>query len=489
MPPFAFDLLDEEQQKKNQEAQGSEMGAPAMTGGGETFSQGSAQPASQNPQAKGTNRQGSGFVGLDKYMAANKGSGFGNQFTGNVQSSINTAKQGLEKSAQDFTQASNQGTTRWNDVEDPLKNIVDNAGSGTSSEDISKVKGWTGAQYQGPESYGQTAFGAQGLGGVQKATQQGKALQSEGGRFALLDQFYGKPKYSMGEKSLDNLLVQNAPGVAARAQSLGAQSNQLQQAAGKTARDLDTLAVSNKQTTQDTAGKATEYIAGALKNSQDAINSKVEAINKDREKEIEETRNLISMGIISPELAKTLGITGEETIYDIDPSQYFTGGSVLNKNQVMTPEEQARIRALNQLSGTEDTFASDPLSDPSDPYSFDVDRFKSDIQNASGRYLDNVGRVYESLRGLRPLETQYMPNDFFRNITPQTNPADVVKEIDRQLKVLPPGSAQHEAFTKAKSEVLGVIDRFRIDPKTGLPKSLTDQAKVPQSPAEWLYRG
>lgn len=349
--PFAFDLLDEQQKKAQQQQQGE--GAPAMTGGGASFGSGQAQ--SSGPAEKGTNRQGSGFVGLDQYMNANKGNKFGNQFTGKVQGSLDSAKQSLDQGAQGFTNASNQGSTKWNDVQGQVKGIVDNAGDGTTKDDAAKIQGYQTAKYQGPESFLGTSFGTQAQGSVQKASQQANALQSEGGRFALLDQYFGRPKYNMGEKSLDNLLAQNTPGVAARAQNIGAQAKQLSANAQNQNQQLDNLATANKQATADAAQQTVNYLNQAKTDFDTGLNSRYNDYKTSTQAYNDARRNDLSDDALDADTMSLLGLKEGDSLYNTNLSSYLKDSPMASLGQFASDQDYAKYMALSQLAGEDPT--------------------------------------------------------------------------------------------------------------------------------------
>lgn len=386
MAPYTFDLLDEEQAKKKDEGAQGQGSAPAFTGGGQTFNSGSgggsAQPSGMPNAQNGTAKQGSGFVNLDQYMTANKGNNFGNQFTGKIQGSIDSAKQGLDQSATDFTNASNQGATKWNDVGDQAKGIVDKAGAGTSADDAKKFQGYENATYKGPDSYSGSAYGTQAQGGLQKAYQQASAAQNEGGRFALLDQFYGRPTYTTGQKSLDNLLVQNAPGVGAKVQGLGNEAAQLSSQANKSQGDLDALATMNKSATQDTANNSKQYLTDANSKLQTGLQDEFAKAQKAQQTGYSDEVNAFQNRSWTPAELRSLGLSPDDRTYGIDPLKYLTQGATPTMAQVASPEEYARSAALAQLAGDGSTSYLDQNSasqagTAASPYSFDTSGFQS----------------------------------------------------------------------------------------------------------------
>lgn len=416
--PFAFDLLDEEEKKK-QDAQGG--GAPEMTGGGESF--GGGAPASTSPQEKGTNKQGSGFVGLDKYMNANKASNFGGQLTGNVQGSVDQAKNSLSQGAQDFTNASNQGSQKWNDVGSQIKGIVDNAGDQTSKDDVSKLQGMAQAKYQGPESFYGSAYGSKAQGDVQKAAQQAKALQSEGGRFALLDQYYGRPNYSMGEKSLDNLLVQNNPGTGARAQSIGAQAQGIESGLGQTAKGLDNLAIANRAATTDTANQTRGYLGTAKSGFEDDLEKRYQDylsqtgdFNQARQADVQDTA-------LDGDTMGLYGLNPGDDIYDVNLGNYLQQTPTASRGQFASDQDYARYLALSQLSGEDPTLLSATdraqagTGSAMGKVSVDQAALKRDIADRQARYEQESAPIIDRIRQIQQyfIDNKVTPEQQSRN--------------------------------------------------------------------------
>jgi hypothetical protein len=356
MCPFSFDLFDEQQSKKPGQDQQQAV-APSFTGGGQSFGGGTVQGSSQ-PEQKGVQTQGSGFVGLDQYMNANKGSNFGNQFTGKVEDSVGNAKQSLDQGAQDFTNASNQGAKKWNDVQSDVTKTVDNAGSGTSADDAKRIQDYAKAQYQGPTDFGGTTWGQKAQSAVSKAGQESNALQSEGGRFALLDQYFGRPSYNMGEKTLDNALVQNAPGVGAKAQFLDNQSKQLGADAGFKTQDLNNLAAQNRQATMDTAANTSKYLGDArtgfetdLKNRYNTYAQGVGDYNKAFEGDL-------SDDTLGADTLAASGLKEGDNLYGLNLSDYLQKGGPGTVGQFASDSDYARSLALAQLAGDDNSILS-----------------------------------------------------------------------------------------------------------------------------------
>ena len=475
--PFAFDLLDEQQKKAQQQQQGE--GAPAMTGGGLSFGAGS--PQAQPQQEKGTQKQGSGFVGLDQYMNANKGNKFGNQFTGKVQGSLDSAKQSLDQGAQGFTNASNQGSTKWNDVQGQVKGIVDNAGDGTTKDDAAKIQGYQTAKYQGPESFLGTSFGTQAQGSVQKASQQANALQSEGGRFALLDQYFGRPKYNMGEKSLDNLLVQNTPGVAARAQNIGEQAKQFSTTASQKYRDMDNYAAANKQATADAAQQTVNYLNQAKTDFDTGLNSRYNDYKTSTQAYNDARRNDLSDDALDADTMSLLGLKEGDSLYNTNLSSYLKDSPMASLGQFASDKDYAKYLALSQLAEEDPTLLSaDQRKDAGTAegkgrVSFDKNRFLTDRQNAKSAYTSQYSALQtqaadlsKRAADLRAAAEQSNPyedtgNPLVKKLKPGRSPDDDAYNFAMDL--LRQASQLDQSATGAQSQMAELDNIYQVNRK------------------------
>lgn len=380
--PYALDPLD---QQKQQQQQGQ---APAMTSGGMSFGAGS--PTAAGPKsAQGAQKQGSGFVNLGQYMQANKGSGFGQQVAGQVKQGVESAGQQLQQGAQQFGEASNKGRTRWGDVQGEVQGALAGAGDKTSDEQVKRIQDYAKAQYQGPESFGQSAYGAGAMGAVNKAGQEAKAFQSEGGRFALLDQYYGRPKYTQGQKTLDNLLLQNAPGAGARAQAIGNQAKQLQSQAGQTEQQMANLAAQNRQATADTAAQTRGAVKGAQDQFSQDLNKRYQDFQAQQAKNYADLQKQYGSGALSQKAFEMMGVaptahsdylasfrqqhpdtanmsddqlqTILQSLGQVDPTStmgldlntYLQQGQQTNLGQFASDQDYARSLALQKIAGDE----------------------------------------------------------------------------------------------------------------------------------------
>jgi len=260
--PYSSDpnLDDKDQQQQMQQA-------PQLASGGSIVGGASATTSPTGGAAGGTEPTHSGnFQNLNSYLDANAGSGFGSQFVGKVAGDVNAAATAQQQGAQQFKGASDAATVK----EDP--NVVNQAlsdpyGFSQSKDNSQAFQNQANASYKGPLTYSddaqayQTAYGA-----TQKAQDTANASQNEGGRFALLNNYFGTPDYNQGQKSLDNLLVQADPttsqGLAQAKQNADKAQVSFQQQAAPLQNYAAQNVATTKATADDVTGKANTAIGG-----------------------------------------------------------------------------------------------------------------------------------------------------------------------------------------------------------------------------------
>lgn len=293
--PYDYDpnLDDESSQSQNQsQGQTQDQGNTQLAGGG-SITGGASQTTgaagapssgasgSTAPSAAPAPTHPSNYQNLNAYLDANSGSGFGQQFVGDVNNDVNAAGAAQTQGANLFKGASDAGTVNQN------QSVIDStlADPYATSQDPSQTQAFqaqVNAKYNGPQSYSddqaayQTAYGA-----TQKAEDTAQAAQTEGGRFALLNNYFGTPTYNQGQQSLDNLLVQADPTTAQGIQQARQNADQSLVSFQNQAAPLQQYAAQNNATTQATAqnaqtaannaisGMQTDY-AGDLTNAQNS---------------------------------------------------------------------------------------------------------------------------------------------------------------------------------------------------------------------------
>ncbi len=396
MPYFDDPLDDEEQKKQNQIS-----GAAPVAGGN-----GLPQQQVQNPQK--VTDTGSHFVDLNQYLKNNNSQQFGQQVASKVQDKIGQANSTLNTANQNVSNQirSNNQTPTQDQINSSIANPV--------SADAKQFQGWENQRYSGPTSAAQTGEYQQALGSVQDANKTANLANSQGGRETLLQSYFGNGgnPYTAGETKLDNYLLQNSgtfdPNkLKQQASGLNTQAQvQQQQIASQVGQQVGAVnqsaANARKAIGVDEKGNVIEGgQSGAIGQAYGQVNQKVDAANKQRAAQLAQIQKDFNtsdgyagdpnsgsnsyegknFGLSDDEIsANGLGQYIGKNIYGINLADYLTPGSAtLNKNQVMTPEERARIQALSNLAGVTDNFASGAPQAADSAYTFNHAKLENDI--------------------------------------------------------------------------------------------------------------
>lgn len=395
--PYVYDpnLEDDE----NEVASGAEV---QISGASPTTDSEGSDPNTSAPKKEGIST-GSGFQNLDSYLNTNQSKEFGQQLLGKVGQEVETAKQNQTDAAEKFKKQA------YDSSQTPTSEQVNSAIANPKTADKKQFQGWQSQSYQGPKSLAESAdTWNQYWSGTNKANTQTKLLGSEAGRFSLLDSYFGKPNYSFGEKSLDNLLVQQS-GLGKQTRDLQNQAAMLKSQGQEGAKDLQGYASERAGAVEqsrndvlkaiglDAAGNVlTGEQAGAIGQQYKKVEDALAAANAERHEALERVKSNAAKAKFTGDELSMLGLSDGEKIYNLNLGNYLTPGADLNKNQTMTPEERSYIQALSELAGITDTYASGSPETISNPYSFDANRMRQDVQATQAAYnraVEDANRV------------------------------------------------------------------------------------------------
>jgi hypothetical protein len=384
-------------------------GAPAPTA---PSTGGAAKPTSQ---PKGSGR----FADLGEYLRVNQPQQFGQQLASKVGSDVDGAQNALGSAANEFKSRADQST-----IQDS-QGLIGQVGTNPENIDQTAFSGLRDAEYRGPTTfqsasdlYNQTA------GAANAAAGKAQASKSEGGRFALLDNYYGRPQYSQGQRTLDNLLVQNDPNSQQAFKQIQDNAKNLQANVAQTGNELGAYGTQAKAATESTRKSARDALGldnagnltgqGAVGEAQSGVNSRLSEYQQ-RAQEIQKARDEGRYSDISPEMASILQQIG--TPYGVNAGQYLssTNPTELTAAGVTSGDEQARLRALYNLSGIDNPYDT---TDAGSMYDKPLYGFKDQD------YRDKVSgnkRAFET--ALAPLQEQKTQT--------QTNISGVQSILDR----------------------------------------------------------
>lgn len=390
--PYVYDPNLEDEDKEHQISNTPISGAsPSVDSAGTPEQQARAQP-SQNT--------GSGFQNLDKYLQTNNAQQFGQEVVGKVQNKVDTARQNINDASHSFGQKVESSNSL------PNQQQLNQSIANPDQADQNQFADWRTQTYSGPHSLSESQDDYNKLwSGTNQANEEAKSLGTEAGRFALLDNYFGKPTYSYGQKSLDNLLLQEG--------GIGSAINQLQNDAAqlKTYGNNQASALQNQASQR--AGQVNESRqgvrkaigideqggviqgsnAGSLGKKYADVQREVDAENAARQAQYEGVKGQLQGGGLSKELTDRFGLPDNITYYNLNPLDYLSNSDPLTKDQVISDDERAYIQALSQLAGVTDTFASNPSQAKTDPYSFNGDRFKNDISTTQSDFMNGIRSI------------------------------------------------------------------------------------------------
>lgn len=399
--PFVYDPNLDDDEKENQASQVSISGAaPTVDSGGAS---GKGGPSS-------TPNTGSGFQNLDKYLQTNQSQQFGQEVAGKVQNQVNTAKDAMGQAAQSFGQKVESAN------ELPNEGMVNQAIANPTGVDPKQFQKWQSQSYEGPKDLAEDQDNYNKFwSGTAQANTQAKLLGTEPGRFALLDNYFGRPSYGFGQKSLDNLLIQEG-GIGTQTKDLQDQAAQLTTQGGAQAKDLQNLASQRAGAIEQSRNTVRGAIglgdqgevlrgekAGAIGREYDSAEKQLADQNAERKRQsdlLETAFGYDNYQNLTPEQIQMTGLGNDTSLYNLNLADYFDQGQDLNINQTMSPEQRARIQALSQLAGVTDSFASGSPSEASSPYSFDTARLAGDQKTVEGQYKNALVQTPVTYKGM-----------------------------------------------------------------------------------------
>ncbi len=396
------DTLAEEDQ--NQE------GGPLVPGGGGVA--GANAPAA--PQANTATKQKtpSNFADLGEYLRVNQGQEFGSKLAGKVGEDITKGQGALDTAETQYKERADAATIQDNQG---LINQVD-----TNPEGIDKTAytGLRDAEYKGPNSFSDTQdLYNQAQGQTGAAVGKANASKTEGGRFALLDNYFGRPNYSQGEKTLDNLLVQNDDNSKQAFSQMQANANQLQQKADNIGTELGNYSAQAKGKTEatrnaargalgiDDAGNVVE--GGNLSNSQKAINDAYTQRTADQDASYQGYADALRNRRFAD--VQGLGLQNTGPLYNVGLENYLSKTNDLSPVSAATPEQFAKFKTLSNLADRPDAW----LQDEANVGKYDTEPTVGYDFSALDSALGTAGQHFNT--GLTPLESNVSNASTARN--------------------------------------------------------------------------
>lgn len=403
---YVNSLTDQEQENANQQ-QSNNTQAPTLSEGGGGASArvnslaGSNGSQVSNPTSAQQSKTPQGnFADINNYLRVNGGQNFGQDFANKIGTDVSTAQNTLGSVGSQFDQRADAATIK--DSNDLTSQVATDPNS-INATDFGKL---LNANYTGPQSFTDAAdLYQQAQGAVQNAQNNAESSKTEGGRFALLNNYFGNSNYGQGQKSLDNLLIQNDPNsqqalsqIQQNANALGGQFNQ-------TAQDLGNYGSQAKATTAATNTAARNALgldsAGNLSGT-GAIGDINTAVTNQYNQALTNAQNYAkdvasgNYGAIDPSVAAAIANNGGGLAYGTNLGDYLTlaNPSTITQESVATPDQIARMAALTTLAQQANAGLSNNLTGNdagqyaggNGLFNFNAQGYGNAVNTAQGRY-------------------------------------------------------------------------------------------------------
>lgn len=385
----------------NQDPNNQQQGGNTQLAGGSQVVGGSTQTApAGSPASSGAPTHSDSFQNLNDYINANQGSGFGGQFSNKVNQDVNLAGQAQTNSANQFKGQVDSNTVQSN--QDLLNQASSDPYSVASDPNkLSSFQSQENATYKGPSSLADTSgLYQQAQGATQKANNTANAAQSEAGRFSLLDSYYGNPNYNQGQKSLDNLLVQNDQTAQQGIKQAAANAQGYNQSFNQENTDLSNYAAQGRGTTEAAAKAAQNAIGYDPTTASFAPTSQYQTLLGSLNDQVKQDIS----GAAAQRAALTPNVNGynQGGFYNINPDNYFSYVNPTVSN-VATSDQRNKINALEQLAQITQT----PFNDTSTPgYSFDKTGFNTAVGANQDAYRKAIDAVFMQQNGQNQSQLQ-----------------------------------------------------------------------------------
>jgi hypothetical protein len=426
MPYYLDPNLEKNQQQNGQNGQPKiASGAPSSDATAGISSSGGQQRGSTPKSNTGSN-----FTNLDQYLNANAGSGFGSQVAGKVQESLNQANTDQNEQTQKLSSQINsqQGATH-----EQIQGAIDNPESANAQQ----YQNWINQTYNGPTSFNANP-------GNTDATQKAQYFYGAGGngisggaqQMSLLNSYFGNNNhpYTSGQQKLDQALLVNDQGYQRAASGINSGSQQLNRNAYLANQNLQNQASSQAANIANSAANARSAIgidaagnviqgpgAGAIGQLESQVNANTAIQNAQNKYQYNQLTQDVANNTLSDQdkqILTNLGINLNNPSYGAGlSSANFTLNAPFTNSQVMTPEQQARILALQGLAGVNDNFASGPLSN-----------YNQAVAAAQANYQKDLSSALKDARSMKPIQSNAEDQNTYQTTQDPKKMIDILKQ-------------------------------------------------------------
>lgn len=394
---------DDEELKKQQEQ--------AVAGAPQSISGQSSVLSTEKPSKIGGPKDSGSFTNLNQYLEANKENAgqLGAKIASDITSQGESARTNIQGASEEFNQLANQGTLKGLDTaKEESENIIKQARTGAKNAQIdpnqlSRFGEIANAQYKGPQDLTGASKYNPAAQSYQKAQESAKSAGSEEGRFNLLKSAYARPTYSQGQQNLDNLLltgnqqaksdIQTAAsslsdlqGLWTGAQNTAAQTAKERQAAIDAVREGSRSSALGARTSRNT--EVQSDLANQQANWANEYNQYRDLLGGYKGGDLELSRAQADRLAL-----KDSGQGIYNTLQGVSPEQ-FLDLKAFDANKVISQDQFAQLRALDQLAGQFGNPAMSQFTDESQAgtldaqKAFDASRFGAAANQAETGFQD-----------------------------------------------------------------------------------------------------
>lgn len=463
--PYVYDPnLDKD--KEDQEGQLASGASEVKLAGGSSTSE--AQGSEPNSTSGKELNTGSGYQNLDKYLSTNESQKFGNQVLGKVGETLDTAKQNQAQASDAFK---NQVTkANYTPEQSQLGEVLANPSQANAKD----FQNWMTQTYSGPKSIGESQNNWNKFwSGTNQANTNAKLLGSEAGRFSLLDTYFGRPQYNFGEKSLDNLLVQQG-GIGRETRNLQNEATQLRSKGEEQAKNLQGFAANRAGEVNQSRENVNQAFNQAQGQAQQEVQNALQQSQSQRSAEQAALRSNLAQGRATQDQMAKLGLREGQELYNLDLAKYLSLNPNLTKEQVATDEQRARLNALSQLAGQQQTYLG-AKENASNAYGFDSGRFQQDVAAAKAGYQQDYGNAIDVIKKNAPLHGQYL-----ESLNSNSSPSEIMNKLTNETTFWeqekangnPWANTRLNQLATSKNALMGALNKYNIDAPTGSVRAL-----------------
>jgi flagellar motility protein MotE (MotC chaperone) len=197
---------------------------------------------------------------------------------------------------------------------------------------------------------------------------------------------------------VDNFLTQTGAGFGGAVKNTQKEARGVAQNAVQAQNQAQAQIAQQQQAIAESAQQAKQSLQSARDLEQRQIDDRVKAINEKRRIDY---NNLVK-DIVNQSLPDDIRAQVGSNVYGVDLTQFLRQGSDVVAGQVMTPEQQARINALNSIAGVSDPSYVGPLGSAENLYNFDADSAKKAISSArDAEYQRKVQPLIQQIEAVR----------------------------------------------------------------------------------------